>query len=269
MTVLERICADKRDHVAARRRSKPLSEVEAAARAAPPPRGFTARIARTIEAGEFALIAEIKRASPSKGVIRADFDPQQLARAYSTAGATCLSVVTDKPWFQGDDTYLTAARNVVNLPVLRKDFILDPYQVFEARSLGADCVLLIMAALDDDLARDLAAIAHELRMDVLVEVHDAVEAARAVSLQTRLIGINNRNLKTLAVDTQTTLRIAPTLPDDRIVVSESGLSSRDDLLAMGKAGVHCFLVGEALMREADVVAATRALLGRSCHPAAV
>lgn len=258
--VLARICADKRAHVARRKRERPLSDLDRAARAAGATRGFAARLASAVEAGRYGLIAEIKKASPSKGVIRADFDPPALARAYAAGGATCLSVLTDEPYFQGRDEYLTAARAVVELPVLRKDFILDPYQVLEARALGADCVLLIMAALDDAQASELDAAARDLGMDVLVEVHDAAELERAVRLGARLVGINNRNLKTLAVDLATTEQLAPRLPAGVLAVSESGLFTPADLARMARAGCRCFLVGESLMRQPDVAAATRALL---------
>lgn len=258
--VLARICADKRAHVARRKRERPLSDLDRAARAAGATRGFAARLASAVEAGRYGLIAEIKKASPSKGVIRADFDPPALARAYAAGGATCLSVLTDEPYFQGRDEHLTAARAVVELPVLRKDFILDPYQVLEARALGADCVLLIMAALDDAQASELDAAARDLGMDVLVEVHDAAELERAVRLGARLVGINNRNLKTLAVDLATTEQLAPRLPAGVLAVSESGLFTPADLARMARAGCRCFLVGESLMRQPDVAAATRALL---------
>ncbi len=257
--VLARICADKRGHVASRKAARPLAEVEAAARAAGPVRGFEAALRAAARAG-YGLIAEIKRASPSKGLIRKDFDPPSLARAYADGGASCLSVLTDIPYFQGEDAFLVAARSACALPVLRKDFMLDPYQVAEARALGADCILLIMAALDDGQARELAAAAADWGMDVLVEVHDAPEMERALRLPCGLVGVNNRNLKTLEVDLKTTEELAPMVPPDRLLVAESGLHGPADLARMARRGARCFLVGESLMRQEDVAAATRALL---------
>ena len=259
--VLARICADKRDHIAASKARRPLSAVEADARAATPPRGFMASLSSTVQGGGFGLIAEIKKASPSKGLIRADFDPPALARAYESGGATCLSVLTDVPYFQGDDAYLVAARNAVTLPVLRKDFMLDPYQVTEARALGADCILLIMAALEDSQAMELAVCAANWGMDVLVEVHDGAELDRALDLDVPLIGINNRNLKTLAVDLQTARDLGPRVPIDRLVVGESGIHSHDELVDLARYNMKCFLVGESLMKQADVTRATASLLG--------
>ena len=262
--ILDQICADKRRHVAARKASHPLEGVLEAARNASPPRGFAARLREAVPGGQdggpYVLIAEIKRASPSHGLIRGDFDPRALAQAYEAGGASCLSVLTDAPYFKGTDADLTAARSAVGLPVLRKDFMLDPYQIVESRALGADCVLLIMAALDDGEARELEAAAAELGMDVLAEVHDGEELARALSLKTPLIGINNRNLKTLEVDLAVTETLLKDIPAGRLVVSESGLSQPADLSRLSRSGVNCFLVGEALMREDDVEAATRALL---------
>jgi indole-3-glycerol phosphate synthase len=259
--VLARICADKRRHVDAMRERRPLAEVERAAARADAPRGFKAALERAGAAGRLALIAEIKKASPSKGLIRADFDPATLAKAYAAGGASCLSVLTDAPYFQGDDAYLEQARSAAGLPCLRKDFMLDPYQIVESRALGADCVLLIMAALDDATAGALCRMAHDHGMDVLVEVHDGDELDRALGVDADLVGINNRNLKTLAVDIATTERLAPRVPADRLLVAESGLYAHADLRRMAAAGARAFLVGESLMRETDVTAATRRLLG--------
>jgi len=258
--VLARICADKRQHIARRKAERPLGDLLAAARTASPPRGFADRLAHAVARGRCGLIAEIKKASPSRGLIRGDFDPVALARAYQGGGATCLSVLTDEPYFQGRDEYLTAARAAVDLPVLRKDFMLDPYQILEARALGADCVLLIMAALADSQAAELENAAVEHGMDVLVEVHDDAELDRALKLKARLLGINNRDLKTLKVDLATTEKLAPRVPRNRLIVAESGLNNPADLARMHKVGASIFLVGESLMRQADVVAATRALL---------
>ncbi len=257
--VLDRICEDKRRHVAERKAELPPQRVESAARRAPPARPFAEALAAAAADGS-GLIAEIKRASPSRGLIRTDFDVPTLARAYERGGATCLSVVTDTPHFQGQDADLTAARQAVALPVLRKDFMLDPYQIFESRALGADCVLLIMAVVDDPSARQLAATAKDLGMDVLVEVHDGAEMDRALALDSRLIGVNHRDLKTLKVDIATTEKLAPKVPPERILISESGLHGPADLARMVRAGATCCLVGESLMRQDDVEAATRALL---------
>jgi indole-3-glycerol phosphate synthase len=258
--VLEQIRAEKLDHVERCRQRLSPAAMEAAARNAPLPRHFAAHLVDTAARGGYGLIAEIKRASPSRGLIRDDFDPALLAAAYAAGGATCLSVLTDEPFFQGADAHLTAARSAVSLPVLRKDFILDPYQVFESRALGADCMLLIMAAVDDATASNLSALAHDLGMDVLVEVHDAEELERALPLATALIGINNRNLKTLTVDLAVSERLAPLIPGDRLIVGESGLAGPADLARLAAVGIRCFLVGESLMRQPDVEAATRALL---------
>jgi indole-3-glycerol phosphate synthase len=257
---LARICADKRQHVARCQAQRSLAVMEAAAERAAPPRGFTERLAQAMDEGRSGLIAEIKKASPSKGLIRADFNPADLARAYSEGGAACLSVLTDEPYFQGRDDYLLAAREAVELPVLRKDFMLAPYQIFESRALGADAILLIMAALGNSEAAELHEIATALGMDALVEVHDELELERAQRLSARLIGINNRNLKTLAVDLTTAERLAPLVERGRLVVAESGLSNPADLARMARIGVSTFLIGESLMREADVAAATRRLL---------
>lgn len=260
--VLARICDGKRQEVARARMERPLSEVERAARSAPPPRSFIAALARGVAAGRYGLIAEIKKASPSAGLIRAYFDPPSLARAYAQGGATCLSVLTDGPDFQGEPAHLIVARAACALPVLRKDFMVDPYQVVEARAIGADCILLIMAALTDTEAAALESVAQAWGLDVLVEVHNREELERALKLKTRLIGINNRNLKTLKTDIATTEALAGFVGKERLLVSESGLASPADLARMHRAGVSCFLVGEALMRQADVAAATATLLAK-------
>jgi indole-3-glycerol phosphate synthase len=257
---LVEICTRKREHVAAMKARRPLAAVVESARSAPPPRGFATSLQRATSGGRYGLIAEIKKASPSAGLIRADFDPVALARAYERAGASCLSVLTDEPYFQGKDAFLTAARAAVSLPVLRKDFMVDAYQIPESRAIGADCVLLILAVLDDALARDLESQALAYGMEVLIEVHDEAELDRALALRSPLVGINNRNLRTLKTDTATTRRLAARVPKDRIVISESGLRTGEDLAEMRRAGVGCFLIGESLMKARDVEAATRALL---------
>jgi len=256
--MLAAICEAKRAHIAARKAACSEGSLQAMLRHAPAPRGFrSALLARPV-----GLIAEIKKASPSKGVIRADFNPADLAVAYETGGASCLSVLTDVPYFQGDDSYLASARNATTLPVLRKDFMLDPYQITESRALGADCILLIMAALEDAQALELESAAMALSMDVLVEVHDEAETDRALThLTSPLLGINNRNLKTLEVDIATTERLAKRIPEARTAVCESGINTHRDIRRIMRAGVHCFLVGESLMRQNDVRRATRKLLG--------
>ncbi len=258
--VLKEICEVKRRHVAACKARTTYSEVLRAAKAQKPARGFANALKAAIGRGTYGLICEIKKASPSKGLIRADFHPPSLAQSYVAGGAACISVLTDAPYFQGDDAYLTVARNAVTVPALRKDFMLDPYQIVESRALGADCILLIMAALSDTEASELEAAAFEIGLDVLVEVHDAPEMERALKLKTPLIGVNNRNLKTLTIDLATTEQLAPMLPADRLLVCESGLAVRADLDRMARVGANCFLIGESLMRQSDVMAATRALL---------
>lgn len=260
--ILAKICADRRAHVRSCQRQRPLSGLLRDAAAAPAPRGFADALRAASTAEGYGLIAEIKRASPSKGLIREAFDAPALAQAYAAGGAHCLSVLTEPDHFQGADQYLTAARAVVSLPILRKDFMVDPYQVVEARAIGADCILIILAATDDGLARELTATARELGMDVLCEVHDRAELDRAGSFDAGMIGINNRNLRTFAVDLATTETLVPHAPADRLVVAESGLSTPADLARMAAIGVRCFLIGEALMRQPDLEHATRTLLAR-------
>lgn len=249
--ILRKICHRKAQEVSARAEQRPLVEIRARAAAAPPTRGFTAAMEAHMLEGRPAVIAEIKRASPSKGVLREDFRPAEIAVSYARGGATCLSVLTDRDFFQGSDAYLQEARTACDLPVIRKDFIIDPYQVYEARAIGADCILLIVACLAEGALRDLNGLAQELGMDVLVEVHDAAELARALGIPGRLVGINNRNLRTFEVSLETTLGLLGSVPEDRLLVTESGILGPEDVALMQGRGVHAFLVGEAFMRAPD------------------
>ena len=258
-TILDRICAEKRKLVTEQKVRRPISELLKRAKDQAPARGFRTFLEKSIQTSGFALIAEIKKASPSAGVIRADFDPEKLARAYKRGGAACLSVLTDKHFFQASEGDLGAARSACDLPVLRKDFMVDTYQVVEARALGADCILLIVAALTDDELHQFEALAIEYGMDVLVEVHDETELERALKLKSRLIGVNNRDLRIMKTDLATTERLAPLIPKDHLLISESGIESPADIKRLQEAGAHGFLIGESLLKRNDVEQAVKVL----------
>lgn len=261
MNKLQEICARKKDYVAAKKAERPVEDIKARLADIEAPRGFERTIRQKDQAGEIALIAEVKKASPSKGVIREDFNPVDIAKTYEENGAACLSVLTDEPYFQGKDEYFTAVREHVRLPMLRKDFMVDPYQIYESRVLGADCILLIMAALSDDEARKMHDTAIELGMDVLAETHDEQEIERAVTLGESILGVNSRNLKTLEVNLQTALDLGPQIPEKRLKIAESGITNYDDVQHLKNHNYQGFLIGESLMREPDIAAATQKILG--------
>jgi indole-3-glycerol phosphate synthase len=259
MSVLEKICANKRDHVDLKMRQAPLNDLKVLVEEQSVPRGFINRLKEKSEQGT-ALITEVKKASPSKGLIREDFDAVEIATTYQENGASCLSVLTDEPYFQGHDDYFKAVRQAVDLPMLRKDFMIDPYQIYESRALGADCILLIMACLDDNLAHDLYDLTTDLGMDALFEVHDAEELTRALALNPKMIGVNNRNLKTLNVDLQTGLDLAHQIPDTVVKVAESGISRKQEIDSFKQTGYNAFLIGESLMRQDNIGSALKKLL---------
>ncbi len=263
MNKLEEICARKAEHVIAQKSKTPLKDLKARLGDAEPPRGFERALRNKYNAGEIALIAEVKKASPSKGVIREDFNPVQIAQIYEANGASCLSVLTDEPYFQGKDEYFTSIRSAVKIPMLRKDFMIDPYQIYESRALGADCILLILAALSDEQAREMHDIAVDLGMDVLTEAHDAEEIARGIELGESILGVNSRNLKTLDVNLQTALDLGKEIPASRLKIAESGIAHHDDVERLKASNYQGFLIGESLMRQDDIANATQKILGQN------